>query len=380
LKRLPYIKAQFLLDPDVHFLNHGSFGACPRPVFDVYQNWQRELERQPVEFMGRRYHGLMNDSREHLAQYINAAPEDLIYVPNATYGMNIVARSLDLQPGDEILSTDHEYGAINHLWTFICEKTGAKLISQPITLPIVSDEQVLEQLWAGVSPRTKVISISHITSPTAVTFPVEAICKRARDAGILIVVDGAHAPGQLDLDMEAIGADFYTGNCHKWMCAPKGAGFLWVRRDHHAMIDPLVISWGWQPDSTLVSHNQWQGTQDIAAYLSVPAAIEFMQQHDWHEVRQHCHQLALETRQRIIELSGKPTLIHKDGFVQMFAAELPQTDAESLKTTLLNDYHVEVPFLTWGSRTMVRVSVQAYNIQTDLDALVQGLRSVYTGQ
>jgi isopenicillin-N epimerase len=211
------LQAQFLLDPDITFLNHGSFGATPKPVFEVYQNWQRELERQPVEFLDRRFAERMSKARAALAEYLDTQRNDLVYVTNATVGANIVARSLKLKPGDEVLTTDHEYGACDRTWRFLSQIRGFAYIRQPISMPISSTEEFVEQLWRGVTKRTRVIYLSHITSPTAVIFPVADVCRRAREAGILTVADGAHAPGQIHLDLEEIGADFYTGNLHNWL-------------------------------------------------------------------------------------------------------------------------------------------------------------------
>ena len=212
---MPHLKKQFLLDPDIIFLNHGSFGATPKPVFDAYQSWQRELERQPVEFLDRRFAERMATSRAVLANYLGTQRDHLVYVTNATVGVNLVARSLDLGIGDEVLSTNHEYGACDRVWRFLSQKRGFAYISQPISMPIASAEDFVEQLWQGVTTRTKIIYLSHITSPTAVIFPVAEVCHRAREQAILTVVDGAHAPGQIHLDLEKIGADFYTGNLHK---------------------------------------------------------------------------------------------------------------------------------------------------------------------
>ena len=216
------MKSSFLLDPAIHFLNHGSFGACPLPVFEVYQSWQRRLENQPVFFLGRELAALQQEARQTLGVYLNAAAADLVFIPNATHGVNIIARSLigrpgsPLQPGDEVLTSDHEYGACDKTWQFLCQDSGVKYIRQPIPLPIETPETFIEQLWQGVTPRTRLIYLSHITSPTAQRFPIELVCQRARQQGILTLIDGAHAPGQIPLDLPAIGADFYTGNCHKW--------------------------------------------------------------------------------------------------------------------------------------------------------------------
>ena len=202
----------FLLDPDIHFLNHGSFGACPRPVFEAYQEWQRRLELQPVLFLGRELVHYDQQARQALAEYLHAEADDLVYIPNATHGVNIVARSLDLRPGDEILTTNHEYGACDNTWQFLCQKSGARYIHQPLPTPLGSDEEIVERLWQDVTRRTRLIFVSQITSPTALILPVRAICQRARQEGILTLIDGAHAPGQIEIDLMAIGADFYTGN------------------------------------------------------------------------------------------------------------------------------------------------------------------------
>lgn len=207
---------QYLLDPAVAYLNHGSFGACPKPVFEQYQHWQRELEANPVHFIGRRLPKLIADARARLADYLGAATDNLVFVANATQGINIVARSLKLQPGDEVLGTNHEYGAVNNTWRFNCNQRGATYVNQPIGTPLTTPEAFVDELWAGVTDRTRVISISHITSPRALIFPVELVCQRARAEGITTVIDGAHAPGQIDLRLDEMGADFYTGNCHKW--------------------------------------------------------------------------------------------------------------------------------------------------------------------
>jgi isopenicillin-N epimerase len=369
----------FLLRPDIVFLNHGSFGACPRPVFEIYQAWQLELERQPVEFLGRRFTHLMGEARAALAAFVGAEADDLVYVPNATTGLNIVARSLPLEPGDEVLSTDHEYGALDRAWRFVCQKRGARYTRRPVDLPVTPVEQVVEAIWAGVTPRTRVLFLSHITSPTAIIFPVVELVRRAREAGIVTVVDGAHAPGQIALDLEALGADFYSGNAHKWMSSPKGAAFLYARREMQRLLKPLVVSWGWESESPgpsrFIDEQEYQGTRDIAAYLTVPAAIHFMAAHDWPSVRRACHELVRYARDRIVALTRLAPITPDDPawFAQMASFPLPRCDAHVLKQRLYDEFQIEVPIVTWNGHQFVRVSVQGYNTQADIDALIEAL-------
>ncbi len=373
---LPHLANQYLLDPAIVFLNHGSFGAVPRPVFETYQHWQKELEANPVIFLGRRVPDLLADSRQRLGAFINATPNDLTFVPNVTYALNIVARSLDLQPGDVVLTTDHEYGAIDRAWRFNCEKRGAALVNQPITVPVADPAAVVEQIWSGVDEHTKVIALSHITSPSALILPVAEICRRAREAGILTVVDGAHAPGQLDLDMEKIGADFYGGNCHKWLSSARGAGFLHARPERQHLLEPLVVSHGWDRD--LPGDSRFQdyftsvGTIDPAAYLSVPAAIDFQQQNDWPHVRQACHQLLHETEQRILELSGLPPISPESMWAQMRVVLLPGK-VEAYQR-LWEEDRIIVPVGQHGGQPGARISVQAYNTPAHMDTLVRALQ------
>jgi isopenicillin-N epimerase len=376
------MKDLFLLDPDVIYLNHGSFGACPAPVFAEYQRWQRELERQPVELLGRRAVELLANARQELAEYLGCAANDLVYFPNPTTAINMVARSLDLGRGDEILATDHEYGAMDRTWRFVCQKTGARYIQQPIAVPLTSPEQVVERFWNGVNESTSVIFISHITSPTALRFPVEAICERARQAGILTIVDGAHAPGQLELNLVQLGADIYTGACHKWLCAPKGSAFLYARPEVQDQLEPLVVSWGWEPEkpgaSPFIDQQEWQGTRDLAAFLAVPAAIEFQRKNDWQTVRQRCGNLAQDLQARLHEGLGLKPLTNYESPdpVQMFSMELPECDPERLQRELLERFRIEIVARRWSGLNLLRTSVQAYNDEKDLTALVTALEQL----
>jgi isopenicillin-N epimerase len=375
------LKNLFLLDPEVIFLNHGSLGACPRPVFEVYQNWQRRLEDQPVKFM-RELAGFDREARHALGTYLHANPDDLAFVTNATTGVNIIAHSLSLQPGDEILTTDQEYGACDNTWNFICRKTGAAYIHRAVMLPPDSPEDLVEKFWQGVTERTKMIYLSHLTSPTALRLPVEELCRRARQNGILTFIDGAHAPGQIPLDLEALGADFYTGNCHKWMMSPKGAGFLYARREVQRMVQPLVISWAYDPDETLangastMSYLTWNGTRDPSAFLSIPAAIEFMEEHHWDEVRQQCHALLHQAISRICDLTGLAPFYPLDSefYSQMAIAPLPaEIDPAIMKNRLYDEYHIEIPVFQWHQHKVIRISVQGYNTPSDIDGLLKAL-------
>lgn len=373
----PDLRSIFLLDANTVYLNHGAFGACPRPVFEAYQRWQIELEREPVQFLGVLAADRLRSARQALADFVGCRADDLVFFPNPTTTINMVARSLELAPGDEILATDHEYGALDRTWRFICGQTGAVYIRQDIPLPLDTPEAIVERLWSRVTPRTRAVFVSHISSPTAVTLPVEAICRRARQAGILSIIDGAHAPGQIRLDLETLGADVYTGACHKWLCAPKGSAFVFVRREIQPMLKPLVVSWGWESDkpsgSAFIDHHEWQGTRDLAAFLSVPDAIAFQAEHHWETVQAGCHQLALEARTRLLRLWDQPPACDENAFHQMFVVPVPTADPEGVQRRLYTEFGIEVPLHRWGGASWLRVSIQAYNSAADVDALVEAL-------
>ena len=341
----------YFLRDDWHMLNNGSFGACPKPVFEVWQHWQRECERYPDDFVRERLTGLVNDARSKLAAYLHTTPDQMGFVTNATMGVNVVTHSLrsQLKPGDEVLTTNHEYGACNHAWQFMCSKTGASYVQHPIPVPLYSQQACVDALWAGVTPRTKIIYLSHTTSPTALTFPVKAICARARSEGILTVIDGAHVPGQRDLDLEDIGADFYTGNCHKWMCCPKGTAFVYARKAVQHLIEPLIVGWKWLPgevsDQPMVDYIEQFGTRDMSGFLAVPAAIEYMRTHNWPAVRTRSFKMASETRARIEEMLDTESLYPSDEawFSQMVAIHLPKhTDMKKLKQVLSEQHHIVI--------------------------------------
>lgn len=346
---------EFLLDPEMTFLNHGSFGACPAEVFEEYRRFQLELERQPVEFLGRRFDGLLGEARAALAAYVGARADDLVFVPNATAGLNAVIRSLSLEPEDEVLTTAHEYGGLVKTWEFL----GATLVRvEP------------GELAAAIGPRTRAVFLSHISSPTALVLPVEEACAAARAAGVLSIVDGAHAPGHVPLDLVSLGADVYAGNCHKWLCAPKGSAFLWARPEHHAWIDPLVVSWGWSPGAQFADKHGWQGTRDPAALLTVPKAIEAHGRLDWEGARA----LAVRARERLAA-AGYPPLPGTPAPC-MFAVRLPECDVDEVQRRLWEEHRIEVVVSAWEGRALLRVSLAPYNTEADVERLLAALPSV----
>jgi isopenicillin-N epimerase len=348
------VKELFLLDPDVVYLNHGSFGACPRPVFEAYQAYQRELERQPVEFLAleRNFPARLDVARTALASYLGASPDNLAFATNASSAVNAVARSLELEPGDEVLMGDEEYGGMELLWDYVTRRTGATVV-----------RRAFDDLVPGA--RTKVVFCSHVEWSSGRVNDVAEICRRARDANVLSIVDGAHAPGQIDLDLEAIGADIYAGNCHKWLCAPKGAGFLYARPTAQRLIDPLVVSWDWGDGVAFHELHRWQGTRDPSAVLAVADAIAFQAAHGWPAVRDRCHALLAAA-----DFGLEP---RTDDFVQMRGYRLEHPDPPALKQQLYAKHRIEVPIVETRDGWSLRVSVQAYNDAADLQALASAL-------
>ncbi|MDB5586030.1 MAG: aminotransferase class V-fold PLP-dependent enzyme [Devosia sp.] len=380
---------QFLIREDVVFLNHGSFGACPRPVFAAYQNWQLELEGQPVEFLGRKLTENMRGPRVALADELGTSSDNIVGLTNATLGLNIVAQSLDLKPGDQILTTDHEYSALEKTWAYVCRKTGAEVVVVSIPLPLTTAEQFTDMLIAGMTERTKVLFLSHITSPTALLFPIEPAITEARRRGIWSVIDGAHTPGHIRLDLDSIGADFYAGNCHKWMMAPKGSAFLYARPELQGLLNPLVISHGWTADSKqpgakgafgnspFIDEIEMQGTRDPSAWLAVTAALDYRRDNDWWDVSAHCQALAQDTARRLADITGLPALSSPEfSAPQMVAMPIPDCDTDWLKIALLEQYSIEIPVFKWQDRCIARVSVQGYNSKGQMDLLIEALSTL----
>jgi isopenicillin-N epimerase len=377
---------QFLIREDVVFLNHGSFGACPRPVFETYQGWQLELERQPVEFLGRNLTETMRVPRIALAEELGTTQDNIVGLTNATLGLNIVAQSLDLKPGDQILTTDHEYSALEKTWAYVCRKTGAEVVVVKVPMPLLTEAQFTDTILAGMTDRTRVLFLSHITSPTALLFPIERSIAEARKRDIWSVIDGAHTPGHIKLELDKLGADFYSGNCHKWMMAPKGSAFLYARPEVQGLIDPLVISHGWtdkskEPgakgafgNSPFIDELEMQGTRDPAPWLTVPAALQYRHENDWPSVQAHCQALAQDTARRVGERTGLTPLSAPElSAPQMVAMPIPECDVEAIKIALYDKYRIEIPVFKWQDTCIVRLSVQGYNSKPQMDLLIDAL-------
>lgn len=377
-----HLRSQFLINPGITYLNFGSFGACPKPIFDDYQKWQLEIEREPVQFMtvnGTRY---LESSRRALGGYINCNENDVVFITNPSYGINIIAKGLKLQAGDEVLSTNLEYGALDRTWKYYCEKAGAKYVRQEISLPLVSKQQFIDDFFKGLTAKTKVIFISHITSATALIFPVKEICDVAKSKGLFTIVDGAHVPGHIPLDLQTIQADVYTGACHKWMCAPKGCSFLYVKREWQHLFDPLVISWGYESmrpsQSQFLDYHQLQGTRDYSAFLTIPKTIEFLEENNWQEVASDCRRIAHSNYTRFCDLLNTTPLspVNEEFLGQMCSIPVSTSQPERLQQLLLKKYKIEVPVMRQADQLLIRYSIQAFNSQEDLDKLYDALKEI----
>ena len=374
------LKSLFMLNPNITYLNHGSFGACPKEVFNSLVKWQQLLEKDPVKHLEFDVFRYLEESREALSFYLKCYKDDIAFFPNPSSALNTVLRSLCLEKGDEILTTNHEYGAMDRAWRFLCKKTGAVYINQSISLPLTSKEDFLQEFKQGISSRTKVIFLSHITSPTALVFPVKEICDLAREKKITTIIDGAHAPAQLDLDILDINPDFYSGACHKWMCSPKGVAFLYVKKEFQKQIDPLVVSWGYESDnpshSQFLDYLQWQGTNDMSAYLTIPDTINFLNKHNWNVITKKCHNLNVWAKEKILSEMGINALCSNTFLGQMssfyFDFNNPLSDQE--KIDFYNKYQIQVPFMRWNNRSLFRISVQAYNNKQDIYKLIEALK------
>ena len=372
------VKSLFMLDANITYLNHGSFGACPKPIFNSLIKWQKELEKEPVKYLAHDIAENLSNSRFSLSKYINCNKDDLVFFPNPSTALNTVLRSLDLKHGDEILTTNHEYGAMDRAWRFLCKKTGAKYINQKISLPLEDKEFFIKEFKKGITDKTKIIFLSHVTSPTALIFPVKEICNIAREKGIITIIDGAHAPGQIDLDIEDINPDFYSGACHKWMCSPKGVAFLYAKKEIQHIIEPLVISWGYESEkpshSQFLDYLQWQGTNDISAYLTIPDVIRFLEEYSWTDFSVKCSDLNLWAHQKVLESFNIEPLSSNQFLAQMNSFYFNYEDSINCQLEFYKKYKIQIPFFSWNNKQLIRISVQAYNNKNDILYLIDSLK------
>jgi isopenicillin-N epimerase len=377
------MKDLFLLNPAITFLNFGSFGACPKPIFETYQAFQRELESEPVEFIVDKAPRYLKNARKSLGNYLNCSADDLVCVTNPSYGVNIIAKNLNLQKGDEILTTDLEYGACDKTWEYYCKKTGAKYLRNKVSLPLTSKEEFVNEFAKGITSKTKLIFMSHITSSTALIFPVEEICKLARERGILCFVDGAHGPGHIEIDLEKMNPDFYVGACHKWMMAPKGSSFLYAKKEHQSWLDPLVVSWGYEAaipsHSQFLDYHEMQGTRDLSAFCTIPKAIEFMAENNWKEVSANCRKMVQENALEICSILNTEHLSPiNDQFIgQMFSSEIQTNNPVELHDLLFQKYKIQIPIMPQDDKVYIRYSINAFNTQEDLVHLFRALKEIF---
>ena len=376
------MKELYHLDPSITFLNHGSFGACPKPVFEVYQNWQRKLEQQPVEFMAIKVYDFLEEARHALGDYVGCHGDDLIFVTNPTTAVNTVIRSLDLGLDDEVLMTDMEYGSLVRTWEHYAQDKGFSIVQQPTSIPLTTHEDYIEHFWKAVTERTKIIYLSEITSSTGLILPVDAICKKAKEAGIMTIVDGAHVPAHIPLNIAEMDPDVYVGACHKWLSAPKGSSFLYVKKSLQETIEPLIISWGSEVDrspSPFIYESQYQGTWDPSAFLTVPAAIQFQQEHDWNSERERSRELNRETRDRIYEIiDTEPICPNTEEWLGQMASIITNIENRlDFKWCLMDKYKIEIPVFPWGDKILFRTSFNAYNDENDADRLIEVLGKLF---
>jgi isopenicillin-N epimerase len=373
------MKNEFLLRNDITFLNHGSFGACPKKVFEKYQQYQKDFESQPVEYFARKSANMIEKARKDLAEYIGTEKENLVFVKNATTAVNIFAKSINLKIGDEVLASNHEYGALNRMWEIMSKDKGFTYKKSTVKLPVSDKKTFINDFISDISEKTKVIFLSHISAPSAIIFPIEEICEYAKSKNIITIIDGAHAPGQIPLYLDKLQADFYTGNCHKWLLAPKGAAFMFAKPEMQKILKPLIISWGelgeQKTDSAFVSEFQSQATFDFSAYLAVSDSINFLKENNWDNVIKRNKELLIYAKEKLSELiKTEPIITNNDFLGLMYAHQLPENiDALKLKTDLWEKYKIEIPVTFNEKMKFIRISIQIYNDKKDIDFLIKSI-------
>ena len=385
-------KDLFLLKKNLIFLNHGSFGSCPKIVFKAYQDWQLKLEKQPVAFLdqSRDFISYMKNVRMSLSKELNVQSNDLVGVMNATVGLNAVAQSISLKEGDEILTSDHEYAALEKTWNYVAIMKKVKIVIANVPLPLISEDEFVNVFKKKMNKKTKILFISHITSPTSLVFPLKKLIKETNKRNIISIIDGAHAPGHIKLNITDLKADFYSGNCHKWMMAPKGSAFLWANKNRKNILEPLIISHGWLPNNykslqkgdfgnnRFIDSFEVQGTRDPASWLAVLDAIKFINNKNYFKAFIYSSKLAYETATKITKLTKMPLLAKKKFLApQMISVPIPDCNIYKIKQQLLKIFNIEIPIIRWNNRFFVRISIQIYNTKEDANKLIEALKIIF---
>jgi len=375
----------FLLDKHITFLNHGSFGSCPTPIFEEFQQYQKLLESQPIAFLDEHIGQNILTSQRALSTFINCDADDIVFFTNPTTAINEVMRSIPLYKGDEILSSNHEYGALDKAWDFICKKRGSTHVKAVIPHPILSKEGFIDAFVSAITSRTKVIFISHITSSTGLIFPIKEIIKIAQQQNIITIIDGAHVPGHIPLNLTELGADIYTGTCHKWLLCPKGTSFLYVKKELQNQIEPLIVSWGYENSefsrTPFQNSHLWQGTRDISPFLTIPKAIEFRDEYSWNDVSVINKQMILDFRSEILSIFDTVPLFEDNPtqwLGQMYSFSIPThiNECGRIKSQLIHEYNIEIPVFLWAEKLYIRISLNGYNSEDDLHRLLAVLPKI----
>ena len=385
------LKNQFLLDNKVTFLNHGSFGACPKKIFNEYQSWQKKLENQPVKFLDqfRDFGPNMTNVREALSKKISCNVNNLVPVVNATTGLNAIIKSLHFKKGDEVIISNHEYGALEKTWQFIKTKYKIKITIAKVSLPITSEEKFIKDFVKKFTSKTKILFLSHITSPTALLFPIKKLVKIAKQHKIITIIDGAHAPGHIDLNLRNLNADFYSGNCHKWMMSPKGAAFMWSSNKYKNHLDPLIVSHGWNKKNNSINQKgalgnsrfidmfEYNGTKDPAAWLSVPASIKYINDKKNTKLFMTQSKVLYNFALKLSKTFKMPLLGHRKFLPPlMISVPIPKVKEIEFQRKLYKNYKIEIPIIPWENKSFARISYQLYNSIKDLEKLEYALKKL----
>jgi isopenicillin-N epimerase len=374
------LRRRYAIPDGVTYLNNGSFGPPPAAVSEAQNDFRRRLDANPMAFLVRELEDLLGDAAAILARFVGTTSDNLVFVPNATTAMNVVAASLPLSSGDEVLLNDHEYGAVRRIWEYRADAVGAKVVTAELPYPLSSTDEIARAIFARATPQTRLIVVSHVTSPTAVSFPIAEIARRARELGIPVAVDGPHAVAMLDLELDELDVDYYCASCHKWLSAPIGSGFLYVHPRRQASTVPPIRSWGRTPAGMKPSWRdefRWVGTDDPSKYLAVSAAIRFLGEFGFEQFRAHGHELARQARRQIEAITGLEAFVPDSPawYGTMITLPLPPGDAPRLMEAMWRKYRIEIPVIDWNGRRYIRPSFHLYNSEGDLKILTDALRA-----